>query len=102
MSNAPSILQGQWAITAGLNNLFDVFDCQVHQFSIEDSGLLHGDIDWRIKLDDGDYIERKAVQTFKQVCLRIAISQQIDSLPPHIFCCLSLLYTCHSFLGKRG
>lgn len=57
---------GQWAITAGLNNLFDVFDCQVHQFSIEDNGMLHADIDWRIKLDDGDFIERKAVQTFKQ------------------------------------
>lgn len=58
--------QGQWAITAGLNNLFDVFDCQVHQFRIEDSGMLHGDIDWRIKLTDGDFIDRHAVQTFAQ------------------------------------
>ena len=65
---ASSVLQGRWAITAGLNKLFDVFDCQVHDFRIEDNGMLHGDIDWRIQLNDGDFIQRRAVQTFKQVC----------------------------------
>jgi hypothetical protein len=61
------LAQGRWAITMGLNNLFDVFDCQVHQFKQQSNGDLYGDIDWRIQLSDGDFTERHAVQTFKQV-----------------------------------
>ncbi len=60
-------MQGQWAITMGLNNLFDAFDCQVHNFKRQDDGMLNGDINWRIKLNDNDFIERHGVQTFKQV-----------------------------------
>jgi len=60
-------LQGQWAITAGLINLFDVFDCQVHPFKVQEDGMLHGDIEWRIQTDDSDFISRSGEQTFKQV-----------------------------------
>lgn len=62
-------MQGEWSITAGLNALFDDFDCQVHNFSIEKPGTLHADIKWRIKEADGDFIERSTVQTFDQVFL---------------------------------
>jgi violaxanthin de-epoxidase len=51
----------------GLNNLFDAFDCQVHQFEQQKDGLLYGDINWRVQLSDGDFIERHTAQKFKQV-----------------------------------
>lgn len=61
------ILQGQWNITAGQNDLFDAFDCQKHYFKVDEPGVLHADINWRVQKSDGDFIERSAVQTFKQV-----------------------------------
>ena len=61
------ILQGQWNITAGQNDLFDAFDCQKHYFRVDEPGVLHADINWRVQKNDGDFIERSAVQTFKQV-----------------------------------
>lgn len=62
-------LQGQWNITAGQNYLFDAFDCQKHYFSVDEQGILHADINWRVQKSDGDFIERHADQTFKQVNL---------------------------------
>ena len=63
------LLQGRWYITAGLNPLFDDFDCQEHYFGVPEPGKLYGKINWRIKKPDNDFIDRSTVQTFKQVCL---------------------------------
>ena len=62
-------LQGRWYITAGLNPLFDDFDCQEHYFGVPEPGKLYGKINWRIAKPDKDFIERSTVQTFKQVWL---------------------------------
>ncbi len=61
------LLQGRWYITAGLNPLFDDFDCQEHYFGVPEPGKLYGKINWRISKPDNDFIERSTVQTFKQV-----------------------------------
>eukprot|EP00891_Asterochloris_glomerata_P009375 jgi/Astpho2/9375/Aster-01644 len=58
--------KGRWYITAGLNPLFDTFDCQEHYFGVPEPGRLYGKINWRIKKRDSDFIERSVVQTFKQ------------------------------------
>ena len=60
-------LQGRWYITAGLNPLFDTFDCQVHYFGVPEPGKLYGKINWRIPKGNADFIERSTVQTFDQV-----------------------------------
>lgn len=59
--------QGRWYITAGLNPLFDQFDCQEHYFGVPEPGKLYGKINWRIDKGNNDFIERSTVQTFKQV-----------------------------------
>ena len=61
------VLQGQWNITAGQNDLFDAFDCQKHYFRVSEPGVLYADINWRVQKNNGDFLERSAVQTFKQV-----------------------------------
>ncbi|KAL3160389.1 hypothetical protein ABBQ32_010714 [Trebouxia sp. C0010 RCD-2024] len=58
--------EGRWYITAGLNPLFDDFDCQEHYFGVPEPGKLYGKINWRIKKPDNDFIDRSTVQTFKQ------------------------------------
>ncbi|CAL8465530.1 g5066 [Coccomyxa elongata] len=58
--------QGRWYITAGLNPLFDTFDCQVHYFGVPEPGKLYGKINWRIPKGNKDFIERSTVQTFDQ------------------------------------
>ena len=58
--------QGRWYITAGLNPLFDTFDCQVHYFGVPEPGKLYGKINWRIPKGNADFIERSTVQTFDQ------------------------------------
>lgn len=63
----PAVLQGQWNITAGQNDLFDTFDCQKHYFRVSEPGILYGEINWRVRKNNGDFLERHAVQTFKQV-----------------------------------
>lgn len=68
------ILQGRWYITAGLNPLFDTFDCQVHYFGVPEPGKLYGKINWRIPKANKDFIERSTVQTFDQACLSSAKS----------------------------
>lgn len=55
---------GRWYITAGLNPLFDTFDCQEHYFAIPEPGKLAAKINWRINKPNGDFIERSVVQTF--------------------------------------
>lgn len=60
---------GTWNITAGLNPLFDTFNCQVHKFSMPEPGKLVGEINWRIAKggpDDGDFLQRSTTQTFVQ------------------------------------
>ncbi|CAL5221758.1 g4011 [Coccomyxa viridis] len=57
---------GQWNITAGQNDLFDTFDCQKHYFKVSEPGTLYGEINWRVRKNNGDFVERHAVQTFKQ------------------------------------
>ena len=61
------VLQGQWNITAGQNDLFDAFDCQKHYFRVSEPGVLYADINWRVQKNNSDFLERSAVQTFKQV-----------------------------------
>lgn len=67
-------MQGRWFITAGLNPLFDTFDCQVHYFGVPEPGKLYGKINWRIPKANKDFIERSTVQTFDQVCSSIRVS----------------------------
>jgi len=66
-----SKMTGRWYITAGLNPLFDTFDCQVHFFegmapTEKSPGRLVGKINWRINEVDGEFISRSTVQSFVQ------------------------------------
>lgn len=61
-----SQFQGRWYITAGLNPLFDTFDCQVHFFASPKPGTLAAKINWRIPKPRGQFIERSTMQMFKQ------------------------------------
>lgn len=56
---------GKWFISSGLNPIFDAFDCQLHEFHVED-GKLVGNLSWRIKTPDGGFFTRTAVQRFAQ------------------------------------
>lgn len=56
---------GKWFITSGLNPTFDAFDCQLHEFHVE-NGKLIGNITWRIKTPDGGFFTRSTVQKFVQ------------------------------------
>ena len=42
--------EGRWYITAGLNPLFDTFDCQRHFFGVPEPGKLYAKINWRISM----------------------------------------------------
>lgn len=58
---------GPWFISLGQNDLFDVFDCQLHNFKFDtQSKMLEGDLQWRVSTPDTGFITRKAVQTFRQ------------------------------------
>ncbi|KAG5186543.1 violaxanthin de-epoxidase chloroplast precursor [Tribonema minus] len=61
-----SIFQGQWYISAGLNPIFDIFDCQVHYFVNPSPGQIYGKLKWRIKEPDGEFFTRDTVQRFIQ------------------------------------
>ena len=88
-----SMMEGRWYITAGLNPLFDTFDCQVttpsslslslsvwrvppadpttsctqeHYFTAPEKGRLYAKLKWRVKKPNGQFIERSDVQTFVQ------------------------------------
>ena len=74
-------VQGRWYITAGLNPLFDVFDCQEHFFGVPEPGKLYGKINWRIPKGNRDFIERSTVQTFDQVirCSWLTLAYSVKS-----------------------
>jgi violaxanthin de-epoxidase len=61
-----NMFTGRWYITAGLNQLFDVFPCQEHFFGVPEPGLLYAKINWRVPKPDGDFLQRSVVQTFRQ------------------------------------
>jgi violaxanthin de-epoxidase len=57
--------KGKWYISAGLNPLFDIFDCQVHFFTVQ-GDKLYGKLNWRITQPDGEFFTRDTVQRFVQ------------------------------------
>jgi len=64
-------MNGRWFISAGLNPLFDTFDCQAHFFEGfapegNNPGRIVGKINWRIAEADGEFLSKSTVQTFKQ------------------------------------
>lgn len=64
-SFSPNEFNGRWYISAGLNPLFDTFDCQVHFFDVQDNKL-YAKINWRISEPDGEFIEKNTLQRFIQ------------------------------------
>jgi len=61
-----SLWNGRWYITAGQNDLFDVFPCQVHFFTETAPGKFFGKLNWRIQEPDGEFFNRDAIQEFTQ------------------------------------
>lgn len=66
-----TLFDGAWYISAGLNELFDTFPCQVHFFvgeppdeSIGSAGRLNAKINWRVPEPDGEFFSRSTVQRF--------------------------------------
>ncbi len=57
---------GKWYISAGLNKIFDVFDCQVHFFTSPYPGKFYAKLFWRINEPDGEFFTKNAVQRFIQ------------------------------------
>jgi len=57
---------GRWYISAGLNKLFDCFDCQVHFFEAPTPTDMVAKINWRITEPDGEVFSKSVVQTFVQ------------------------------------
>merc|ERR1711957_876538 len=57
---------GKWYITAGQNDLFDIFPCQIHFFTETWAGKFFGKLNWRIDEPDGEFFSRDAVQEFYQ------------------------------------
>lgn len=43
----------RWYISAGLNKIFDTFDCQVHFFTSPYPGKFYAKLFWRINEPDG-------------------------------------------------
>ena len=60
------IWEGRWYITAGLNKIFDTFDCQVHFFTSPSPGKFYAKLFWRINEPDGEFFTKNAVQKFVQ------------------------------------
>lgn len=60
-----SVFEGRWFISAGLNPLFDTFDCQVHFFTSL-PGKLYGKLNWRIEEPDGEFFTKDTIQKFVQ------------------------------------
>mmetsp|Transcript_134376 Transcript_134376/g.388968 ORF Transcript_134376/g.388968 Transcript_134376/m.388968 type:complete len:412 (-) Transcript_134376:67-1302(-) len=57
---------GRWYITAGQNELFDIFPCQVHFFTETSPGTFYGKLNWRVEEPDGEFFNRDAIQQFVQ------------------------------------
>ena len=62
-----SIWNGRWYISAGLNDIFDTFDCQVHFFTSPKPDRVYAKLFWRITEPDGEVMTKRAVQKFVQV-----------------------------------
>ena len=60
------IWNGRWYISAGLNKVFDIFDCQVHFFTSPSPGKFYAKLFWRITEPDGEFFTKNAVQKFLQ------------------------------------
>eukprot|EP01036_Dinobryon_divergens_P026798 gene26798-35485_t len=61
-----SIWNGRWYISAGLNKIFDTFDCQVHFFTSPSPGKFYAKLFWRITEPDGEFFTKDTVQRFVQ------------------------------------
>jgi len=61
-----NLWNGKWYITAGQNDLFDIFPCQIHFFTETAPGKFFGKLNWRIEEPDGEFFSRDAVQRFVQ------------------------------------
>ena len=61
-----SVFTGKWYISAGLNKIFDTFDCQVHFFTSPSPGKFYAKLFWRIQEPDGEVFTKNAVQKFVQ------------------------------------
>lgn len=61
-----SIWNGRWYISAGLNKIFDTFDCQVHFFTSPSPGKFYAKLFWRITEPDGEVFTKNAIQKFVQ------------------------------------
>lgn len=61
-----SLWNGRWYITAGQNELFDIFPCQVHFFTETAPGKFFGKLNWRIQEADGEFFTRDGLQRFVQ------------------------------------
>ena len=59
-------LSTRWYISAGLNKIFDTFDCQVHFFTSPSPGKFYAKIFWRITEPDGEFFTKDTVQRFVQ------------------------------------
>lgn len=66
-------MNGAWYISAGLNELFDTFPCQIHFFvgqppNLEDGtpGKVVAKLNWRVPEPDGEFFTRNTVQRFEQ------------------------------------
>jgi len=64
--NTEKFFTGRWYITAGQNELFDIFPCQVHFFTSTGPGKFFAKLNWRITEPDGEFFNRDAVQEFIQ------------------------------------
>ena len=60
------LFNGRWYISAGQNELFDIFPCQVHFFTETGPGKFFGKLNWRIQEPDGEFFTRDAIQSFYQ------------------------------------
>ena len=61
-----SIWNGRWYISAGLNKIFDTFDCQVHFFTSPSPGKFYAKLFWRVTEPDGEVFTKNAIQKFVQ------------------------------------
>jgi len=61
-----SLWNGRWYISAGQNELFDIFPCQVHFFTETAPGKFFGKLNWRVLEPDGEFFTRDALQRFVQ------------------------------------
>ena len=61
-----STFDGKWYISAGLNPIFDAFDCQVHFFTSPKPGTVYGKLNWRIDEPDGEFFTKDTIQRFVQ------------------------------------